>query len=74
MATLVVGLGALLVLGNLLLAGRVRAETSSVLRANADSQVSAISNAASAASLAPAVTNAQYSGVASLSLHAGLPI
>jgi signal transduction histidine kinase len=42
MATLVVGLGALLVLGNVLLAQRARAETSSVLRANADSQVSAL--------------------------------
>ena len=42
MATLVVGLGALLVLGNILLDQRVRAETSSVLRANADSQVSAL--------------------------------
>jgi signal transduction histidine kinase len=42
MATLVVGLGALLVLGNVLLAQRVHAETSSVLRANADSQVSAL--------------------------------
>jgi signal transduction histidine kinase len=42
MATLVVGLGALLVLGNVLLAQRVRAETSSTLRAHADSQVSAL--------------------------------
>jgi signal transduction histidine kinase len=42
MATLVIGLGGLLVLGNLLLAQRVRAETSSVLRANAESQVSAL--------------------------------
>jgi signal transduction histidine kinase len=42
MATLVVGLGALLVLGNVLLAARARAETSSVLRAHADSQVSAL--------------------------------
>jgi signal transduction histidine kinase len=42
MATLVVGLGALLVLGNVLLAERARAETSNLLRANADSQVSAL--------------------------------
>src|SRR3954451_13081583 len=42
MATLIVGLGALMVLGNVLLAQRARAETSSVLRANADSQLSAL--------------------------------
>jgi signal transduction histidine kinase len=42
MTTLAVGLGALLVLGNVLLAQRTRAEVSSVMRANADSQVSAL--------------------------------
>jgi signal transduction histidine kinase len=42
MVTLAVGLGLLVVLGNLLLEQRARAETSSVLRANADSQLSAV--------------------------------
>jgi signal transduction histidine kinase len=43
LTTLVVGLGALLVAGNVLLARRVAAQSSSVLRANADAQVSALS-------------------------------
>jgi signal transduction histidine kinase len=43
LTTLVVGLGALLVAGNVLLAQRVAAQTSSVLHANADAQVSALS-------------------------------
>ncbi len=43
LTTLVVGLGALLVAGNVLLSERVAAQTSSVLRANADAQVSALS-------------------------------
>jgi signal transduction histidine kinase len=42
LATLAIGMGALLVVGNVLLAKRVRAEASSVLRANADAQVSAL--------------------------------
>lgn len=42
LVTLAVGLGALLLVGNVLLAQRVRAEASSVLRANADAQVSAL--------------------------------
>jgi signal transduction histidine kinase len=42
MTTLAVGLGALLVLGNVLLAQRTRAEITSVMRANADSQISAL--------------------------------
>jgi signal transduction histidine kinase len=42
LATLAIGMGSLLVVGNLLLANRVRAEASSVLRANADAQVSAL--------------------------------
>jgi signal transduction histidine kinase len=42
MATLFVGLGALLIAGNLLLAQRGRDETSSVLRAHVDSQLSAL--------------------------------
>jgi len=42
LATLVVGMGSLLIVGNVLLAQRVRAEASSVLRANADAQVSAL--------------------------------
>jgi hypothetical protein len=40
--TLAVGLGSLLVIGNVLLAQRSRAEVSSVMRANADSQISAL--------------------------------
>ncbi len=40
--TLAVGLGALLVLGNVLLARRVQAEASSVLRANAETQLAAL--------------------------------
>lgn len=43
LCTLAVGLGAPLVVANVLLARRVRAETSSVLRANADAQVAALS-------------------------------
>jgi hypothetical protein len=43
LTTLVVGLGALLVAGNVLLSERVAAQTSSVLKANADAQVSALS-------------------------------
>src|SRR5436190_6856140 len=43
LTTLAVGLGALLVAGNVLLAQRVAAQNSSVLRANADAQVSALS-------------------------------
>jgi len=39
LTTLVVGLGALLVAGNVLLSQRVAAQSSSVLRANADAQV-----------------------------------
>jgi len=42
MTTLAVGLGALLVLGNVLLAQRTRAEVTSVMRANADAQISAL--------------------------------
>jgi signal transduction histidine kinase len=42
LTTLAVGLGALLVVGNVLLAQRSRAEVSSVMRANADAQVSAL--------------------------------
>src|SRR4051812_48676203 len=42
MATVVVGLGALVVTGNVLLSNRVRSEASSILRANADSQISAL--------------------------------
>ena len=42
LTTLAVGLGALLVLGNVLLAQRTRAEVTSVMRANADSQISAL--------------------------------
>ena len=42
LATLAVGMGALLVIGNVLLAQRVRAEASGVLRANADAQLSAL--------------------------------
>jgi len=42
LTTLAVGLGALLIIGNVLLAQRVRAETSGVLRANADAQLSAL--------------------------------
>jgi signal transduction histidine kinase len=42
LATLAVGLGALLVLGNVLLGQRVRAEASSVLRANADAEIAAL--------------------------------
>jgi signal transduction histidine kinase len=42
LATLAVGMGTLLVVGNVLVAQRVRAEASSVLRANADAQVSAL--------------------------------
>jgi signal transduction histidine kinase len=40
--TLGVGLGSLLVIGNVLLAQRTRSEVSSVMRANADSQISAL--------------------------------
>lgn len=43
LTTLAIGLGALLVAGNVLLSQRVGAQTSSVLRANADAQVSALS-------------------------------
>ncbi len=43
LTTLAVGLGALLVAGNVLLSKRVGAQISSVLRANADAQVSALS-------------------------------
>jgi signal transduction histidine kinase len=43
LATLAVGLGALLVAGNVLLAQRIGVQTSSVLRANADAQVAALS-------------------------------
>jgi signal transduction histidine kinase len=43
LTTLAVGLGALLVAGNVLLGQRVAAQTASVLRANADAQVSALS-------------------------------
>lgn len=42
LTTLAVGLGALLVVGNVLLAQRVRAEVSGVLRANADAQLAAL--------------------------------
>jgi signal transduction histidine kinase len=42
LSTLVVGLGALLVLGNVLLAQRVKSETSSLLRARAQAQVAAL--------------------------------
>jgi len=42
MVTLAVGLGSLLVIGNLLLAQRSRAEVSSVLRADAQAQISAL--------------------------------
>jgi signal transduction histidine kinase len=43
LTTLAVGLAALLVAGNVLLSQRVAAQTSSVLKANADAQVSALS-------------------------------
>jgi signal transduction histidine kinase len=43
LSTLAIGLGALLVLGNVLLARRADAETSTVLRANAGAQVAALS-------------------------------
>ena len=42
MVTLAVGLGSLLVLGNVLLALRTRSEVSSILRANVQAQVSAL--------------------------------
>jgi signal transduction histidine kinase len=42
LTTLAVGLGALLVLGNVLLAQRTRAEVTSVMSANADAQISAL--------------------------------
>jgi signal transduction histidine kinase len=43
LTTLAVGIGALLVAGNVLLAQRIGVQTSSVLRANAEAQVSALS-------------------------------
>ena len=43
LATLAVGLGALLVVGNVLLAARVQAETTSLLQARAEAQVAALS-------------------------------
>ncbi|MDP9345646.1 MAG: sensor histidine kinase, partial [Actinomycetota bacterium] len=42
LATLAIGLGALLVVGNVLLGARVRAETTSLLKARADAQVAAL--------------------------------
>jgi signal transduction histidine kinase len=48
LSTLAIGLGAPLVAGNALLAQRVRSETSSVLRANADAQVAALTITAGA--------------------------
>jgi signal transduction histidine kinase len=43
LATLAVGLGALLVVGNVLLAARVQAETTSLLKVRAEAQVAALS-------------------------------
>lgn len=51
LATLVLGMGSMLVVGNLLLAQRVRSESSSVLRADAEAQVSALQVSASRVSV-----------------------
>jgi len=53
LTTLAVGLGSLLVLGNVLVGQRVRAEASSVLRANADAQVSALAVTARGVAVRP---------------------